>query len=548
MKRLVQFVSTLFLIAFFSQNISASEGFSDLIKVLRKNVSYTVLQAYIQHSGFNYNLTADEVVLLNDLGMPATLLDNLLERSAQAATSVSTDDRTDDTLLASTIALAPAPQDANHSFFYGALAPFGTWSQDAQYGWVWQPTAENYDSAWAPYATQGSWVWTNTGWFWNSHYSWGWAPFHYGRWVHTKSWIWVPGNAWASSWVSWRTAPGFFGWAPLPPEAGYQFGDGFLFQGQRAPANADFGLSASAYSFVPAGRFVTFEAGALALPKQQNEDIFRQSRIVDNFVSSGGVVLNKGLPVDTVSKSVRMQLPALSVEWASVKPGEPIPPTHIEGKDKIVTYNVALESSTPYAPQQAIERAQSPELMRARLAVIERAHQQGQKFSQMEDQRLLMLAEQVHFRAEAERRHRGIQPSPTAQRPGASTPPREPRSQQPGRASTPIPPSTAIRPTQEAFRQRMALQSFYDELSRDHAARVQAKANADEQAAWQQYAEWNQMYLRQLDREGGNNQDGTQWQRNTEIKRDVERMVPAPEPDELQPTPVEDPHPEQEWR
>src|SRR5262249_21140088 len=163
-------------------------------------VGYDVLQAYVQHSGFRYDLTADEVVLLSDLGTPAIILDDLLARSKNKPSRVSSTDRSDDTILASTIALAPAPENATLDFFYEALAPFGTWNQDAQYGWVWQPTASAYDKTWAPYVTQGSWVWTNMGWFWNSNYSWGWAPFHYGRWVHTKSWVWVPGNAWASSW------------------------------------------------------------------------------------------------------------------------------------------------------------------------------------------------------------------------------------------------------------------------------------------------------------------------------------------------------------
>ena len=47
-----------------------------------------------------------------------------------------------------------------------------------------------------PYYTGGHWVLTEFGWTWVSDWSWGWAPFHYGRWIIVSGygWCWVPGS------------------------------------------------------------------------------------------------------------------------------------------------------------------------------------------------------------------------------------------------------------------------------------------------------------------------------------------------------------------
>jgi hypothetical protein len=60
---------------------------------------------------------------------------------------------------------------------------------------------------------------TEYGWTWVSDWDWGWAPFHYGRWltIGGYGWCWVPGTIWGPAWVSWRYGGGYAGWAPLPP-------------------------------------------------------------------------------------------------------------------------------------------------------------------------------------------------------------------------------------------------------------------------------------------------------------------------------------------
>src|SRR5580700_10197841 len=75
-----------------------------------------------------------------------------------------------------------APEDVN--YFYSDLSPYGQWVDLAGYGWCWQPTVVAGNSQWQPYSDDGHWIYTDAGWFWQSDYPWGWAPFHYGRWLH----------------------------------------------------------------------------------------------------------------------------------------------------------------------------------------------------------------------------------------------------------------------------------------------------------------------------------------------------------------------------
>ena len=106
----------------------------------------------------------------------------------------------------------------------------GRWQLHPEYGNVWTPTV--VVSGWEPFQ-QGRWVWqTAWGWTWVDAAPWGFAPFHYGRWVRWGGrWCWAPGQrvphpAFAPAVVSWAPAqpvrPGYrppppARWAPLPP-------------------------------------------------------------------------------------------------------------------------------------------------------------------------------------------------------------------------------------------------------------------------------------------------------------------------------------------
>ena len=114
--------------------------------------------------------------------------------------------------------------DITFQVFYDELSPYGSWMNNAEYGYVWRPSNRNN---FFPYGNNGYWLYTDFGWTWVSTYRWGWAPFHYGRWFYDSfyGWVWVPGYEWSPAWVNWRESPGYYGWAPLSP--GISFGSAF---------------------------------------------------------------------------------------------------------------------------------------------------------------------------------------------------------------------------------------------------------------------------------------------------------------------------------
>lgn len=75
---------------------------------------------------------------------------------------------------------------------YSDLDEYGSWDDVSEYGNVWFPTRVAND--WAPYR-DGHWIWQDPwGWTWVDDSDWGFAPFHYGRWVNVRSrWGWIPG-------------------------------------------------------------------------------------------------------------------------------------------------------------------------------------------------------------------------------------------------------------------------------------------------------------------------------------------------------------------
>jgi len=75
---------------------------------------------------------------------------------------------------------------------YDDLDDYGDWRDDPSYGHVWFPN--RVAVGWAPYH-EGHWDWISPwGWTWVDDSPWGYAPFHYGRWVSVGGrWGWVAG-------------------------------------------------------------------------------------------------------------------------------------------------------------------------------------------------------------------------------------------------------------------------------------------------------------------------------------------------------------------
>nr|WP_319776169.1 DUF6600 domain-containing protein [uncultured Sphaerochaeta sp.] len=118
--------------------------------------------------------------------------------------------------------------NVDFNYFYHTLAPYGEWiSIDADLV-VWRPSAVQID--WRPYSI-GNWSWTENGWYWDSYEPFGWATYHYGRWIFDDyyGWVWMPDNVWGPAWVEWRYDDNYIGWAPLPPYATFHVDFGIHF-------------------------------------------------------------------------------------------------------------------------------------------------------------------------------------------------------------------------------------------------------------------------------------------------------------------------------
>ena len=127
---------------------------------------------------------------------------------------------------------------------YEDLDDYGGWRPTPEYGTVWFPHVSVVN--WAPYR-YGHWAWISPwGWTWVDDAPWGFAPFHYGRWVSVRgAWGWVPcpprvvavayvRPVYAPALVAWVGGPHFgvgigvgvgvgvnVGWFPLGPREVY---------------------------------------------------------------------------------------------------------------------------------------------------------------------------------------------------------------------------------------------------------------------------------------------------------------------------------------
>ena len=312
-----------------------SPGLAEVIKMAQAHIAEDTILAYIQNSGQTYNPSADEVLYLSDLGVPDKVVAALLKKPEAAPAPAPAAERpptpaVEDAGMASApdnmLDIPPAAeaeppplQNPQDSYFYDSLAPYGNWMQTPD-GWGWQPMAASVDSGWAPYCDRGGWLLTDDGWCWASDYSWGWAPFHYGRWSRDGrlGWVWFPGDVWAPAWVAWRnTTDGFAGWAPLPPGAHYHRGAGLFAGAGLGGWNVSYGLNAASFTFVAREHFLARNAGRFAAPAPQAAALFQRSTPVNNYSFPGGRILNEGVSAAQIAAATKAPVPKFAMRDVS---------------------------------------------------------------------------------------------------------------------------------------------------------------------------------------------------------------------------------------
>ena len=222
-------------------------------------------------------------------------------RSVATATPVAT---------ASSTNSAPDSESGSFSTFYRKLDPYGDWMETGDYGYVFQPRQAAQSRDWRPY-TNGHWVYTDVGWTWISDEKFGWATYHYGRWIRLRSvgWVWVPGEQWAPAWVSWRKGGDYVGWAPLPPEAQFDRQTGI-----HNWADNYYDIGPDQYAFVPANEFGRKLSPREIVPAERNVTIINQTTNVTNIVYNNSVIVDRGPSYDDLRSRSRQPIERYRLE------------------------------------------------------------------------------------------------------------------------------------------------------------------------------------------------------------------------------------------
>jgi hypothetical protein len=230
---------------------------------------------------------------------------------------------------------AHADSAFSFSLFYNSLSPYGSWVPVNGYGYGWYPAQAG--PGWQPYQ-DGQWVWSDQGWTWISAEPWGWATYHYGRWVFDSyyGWTWIPGTTWAPAYVSWYQSPGYVGWSPLPPDNNFFLEIGISFVDYNYGYNGGYYGGYDGYYggnnghhhkhkkghyydndyyapgdhcvFVPEDKFNNHNAKLVALDGEKNLTVMRNVKNVTNIKTENNKIYNYGPDKSVIERAVKGKL------------------------------------------------------------------------------------------------------------------------------------------------------------------------------------------------------------------------------------------------
>ncbi|HST30939.1 MAG TPA: DUF6600 domain-containing protein, partial [Chthoniobacterales bacterium] len=201
-------------------------------------------------------------------------------------------------------------QDVSVNLFYDNLRG-GNWFEVGDYGYCWQPDTAVNDSNWRPYA-DGYWAYTDDGWTWISYEDFGWATYHYGRWMKLADygWVWRPGYEWGPAWVSWRTGGNYIGWAPLPPDTETVYESRPL----TGHLDVEFDIGPAYYNFCDVRYIGEPVLRSRLVPYQQNVTYITQTVNVTNITYKNKTVYNYGPDINVINQYSSRPIQRLKLE------------------------------------------------------------------------------------------------------------------------------------------------------------------------------------------------------------------------------------------
>ena len=103
------------------------------------------------------------------------------------------------------------PGKTDFDTFLRVLKDFGTWEK-FDTGYVFKPARPQVPM------TNGSWIYTDWGWYWKGNEPYSFITDHYGNWVRlpTGVWAWRPDGTWSPHKIEWRNTETHIAWRPVP--------------------------------------------------------------------------------------------------------------------------------------------------------------------------------------------------------------------------------------------------------------------------------------------------------------------------------------------
>ena len=274
------------------------------------------------------------------------------------------------------------------SVFYETLAPYGEWIFLPPYGWVWSPY--NVTPEWRPYY-YGYWVWTECGWTWVSTEPFGWAVYHYGRWLYQPfyGWVWVPGHIWGPAWVAWRRGDGWLGWAALPPDPAGPAPVGPGGVNINIHVNIINSIRRFSWNFVEEDRFCERNLKRYIVKPVRNVHIVNQTQNITNYSVQNNTVINKSLSFQQSQSKWGKAIPSFRIQDADRKTLSAITGNTLQlfrpkiesATPKITPDKIAPPRPAPTDPagDWAKRRAQEQEALQKRFAELRAQLEDRQK-------------------------------------------------------------------------------------------------------------------------------------------------------------------------
>ena len=380
-----------------------------IIKLAQAGLIDPVLKAYILRSTNLFQLTSEDIVYLNDVGISSEIIEamlahdntlgvaqptitvaaaqpnnapsaaplvevtsNLIPNAATVPNAPTVPDAptvgSPGAPPAQAITVLPPQQPVTQQYFQTSLSPYGNWVNVPGYGLCWQPTVATTVVDWRPYGHSGRWLYSDYGWYWHSDYSWGWAPFHYGRWFRPAgfSWCWIPDTTWGPAWVSWRYSDAYCGWAPLPPAAHWRHGVGFSYHDTHVGSSFGFNLSWDYFTVVSYSRLCERRPFDHHIPRHQAEHFHKNSTVVNIAANRTHTMINHGVPRDRVSKASRSEVPHVSVRDLPRGSGHSNRPDSLTREGSKLVVHRQTPNPNPHPTPSADVPRSSPETRQSR--------------------------------------------------------------------------------------------------------------------------------------------------------------------------------------